>query len=160
MPPPNLLKGQDLREIAEADRADEEPHGAEWPCDDNCLTLEQAVRVLHDDEAEIRRAVDHNRLVGLIQPDNAYRIPAEQFCDGTVVPGVAEVLCLFARQGDNGDRIDHREAWFFLRTNLYAGDSAPRPIDKLRDAVAKGKTQEVIAELARAKESLDYGDHF
>ena len=52
MPPPNLLKGQDLQEITEEDRADDEPHGTEWPCDDNCLTLEQAARLLHDDEAQ------------------------------------------------------------------------------------------------------------
>ena len=161
MPSPNLLKGQDLQEITEEDRADNEPHGTVWPCDDNCLTLEQAARLLlHDDEAQIRRAVENNCLVGLLQPDNAYRIPAEQFCDGAVVPGVAEVLRLFARQGDNGDRIDHKDAWFFLSTNLYVGGPAPRPIDKLRDAAAKGKTREVLVELARAKESFDYGDHF
>ena len=96
----------------------------------------------------------------MLQPDNAYRIPAEQFCDGTDVSGVAEVLRLFARQGDNGDRLDHNDAWFFLGTNLYVGGPAPRPIDKLRDAAAKGKTREVLVELARAKESFDYGDHF
>ena len=55
--------------------------------------------------------------------------------------------------------VDHKGAWDFLTTVVYPGDAAPRPIDRLKAGMRSRKSHEVVAELGRVKESLDYGDH-
>ena len=77
---------------------------------------------------------------------------ADQF--GNDTPGIDQVVSWF--EGN------HRQAWFFLSSNLFYGDEQPRPIDRLqalhrgdREALAK-----CLAELERAKCSHDHGDHF
>ena len=80
--------------------------------------------------------------------------------DGDVVEGVASILALFVTETeDGGAEFDHKRAWAFLGSTLYAGDSARRPIDRLREAVKRRQTSTVLAELALAKRSYDYGDH-
>ena len=47
----------------------------------------------------------------------------------------------------------------FLCSTFYPGDSAPRPIARLRAASAERPPQAIVAELTLVKESLDHGDH-
>ena len=47
----------------------------------------------------------------------------------------------------------------FLDPRSTLGISARRPIDRLREAVKRRQTSTVLAELALAKRSYDYGDH-
>ena len=58
-----------------------------------------------------------------------------------------------------GGRIDHKAAWMFLASTIYAGDAEPRPIDRLRAAAGTARTGNALFQLALAKESLDYGNH-
>ena len=90
---------------------------------------------------------------------NALQVPGEQFLDGIVVPGIPEILALFGTERAPGGRIDHKAAWMFLASTIYAGDAEPRPIDRLRAAAGTARTGNALFELALAKESLDYGNH-
>ena len=79
---------------------------------------------------------------------------------GDVVDGVPNILTLFEIVTEGGETaVDHKGAWAFLNSTIYPGDTAPRPIDRLRTASPRRPTKTVVAELALAKQSLDYGDH-
>ena len=80
--------------------------------------------------------------------------------DGDVVGGVADILALFEIETeDGGTAVDHKSAWAFLGSTVYAGDATPRPIDRLRAASMERSIRTIVAELALVKQSLDYGDH-
>ena len=99
-------------------------------------------------------------MVGFQVFKNALRIPKIQFRNGDVVPGVAEIIALFKAESSNGIiRADHKSVWDFLTSTIYPGDVAPRPIDRLRSASPNSSISSVVAELALAKQSFDYGDH-
>lgn len=101
-----------------------------------------------------------NELIGFTVFKRALRIPKDQFLGRDVVPGIPDALALFPQPpGASDSRADHKSAWAFLAGDLYRGDPEPRPIDRLRSAAAKGATESVLADLSRAKESLDRGDH-
>ena len=121
------------------------------------LSLDGAARCFGQGENEVLRQIQDNHLVALPRPDGSYSIPAAQFHEGTVMPGIPEVLGLFAHE-DPVSR--HQAAWAFLRSDLFVGDPCPRPIDMLRSAITDGSTREALAQLELAKKSLDYGDHY
>ncbi len=106
------------------------------------------------------RKIEKNKVVGFRGFTNALRVPEEQFVQGEVVTGIPEVLDMFADESPGGEtHADHKGAWGFLAATLYPGDSAPRPIDRLKAAMRSRKSHDAVAELRRVKESLDYGDH-
>ena len=106
----------------------------------------------------IEQHAKQHRLIGFRAFTSALRIPEDQFDGDSIVPGVADVLALFARSPDQP--IDHRAPWAFLNSDLYRGDRHPRPIDRLRAAARTGETSTLLSEFAGTKESLDRGDHF
>ena len=130
---------------------------------DTYFTVPAAAEYLAVDEHTIARRVASNELVGFTVFEPALRIPKDQFDGSNVVSGIPEVLDLFPNPADtSGHRIDHRSAWAFLAGDLFHGDHDPRPIDRLRTAAATGTpkaTKLVLADLTRAKESIDRGDH-
>ncbi len=130
------------------------------PLDDSYLTAAGVARFLGVAKSTVTRRIEKNELVGFRVFKNALRIPKDQFMNGDVVDGLADILALFAIDGENGETvIDHKTAWAFLGSTVYPGDAAPRPIDRLRAASPQRSTGAVVAELARVKRSLDHGDH-
>lgn len=122
------------------------------------LTAAQTAVILGVAKSTIIRRINKGEMIGFRGFKKSLRIPREQFKDEDVVAGIAEILALF-RHHDAGATFDHREAWTFLCSTLYPGDSAPRPIDRLRTASAECPPHLIVAELALVKESLDHGDH-
>ena len=155
------LRGESLAELrvnAPLTRPGETPLRELHP--DAYFTAPAAARYLGVDRSTVTRRVARNQLVGFTIFKRALRIPKDQFLGPDVLPGVVEVLALFAfRSIGSPDAIDHRSAWAFLSGDLYHGDAAPRPIDRLQAAAANGTTRLVLQDLIRAKESLDRGDH-
>ena len=130
------------------------------PLDDSYLTAADAARLLGVAKSTVTRRIEKNELVGFRVFKNALRIPRDQFMNGDVVDGLADVLALFAIDGEDGETvIDHKSAWAFLASTVYPGDAAPRPIDRLRAASPGRAGGAAVAELARVKRSLDHGDH-
>ena len=128
--------------------------------DGTFLSASEAAKLLGVAKSTITRRIEKNEVLGFRMFTNALRIPAEQFVDGSVVLGIPKVLEVFKKETINGKRYtDHRGAWYFLNTVVYPGDTAPRPIDRLKEAKTVQATEEVFAELCRVKESLDRGDH-
>ena len=154
------LRGEDLDELRH-NAALLPPPEASVPADlpsDAYLTAAAAADRLHVSKSTVTRRIAQNRLIGFRAFTRTLRIPEDQFDGDDVVPGIPDVLALFARSPDQ--LADHRRAWTFLNSNLFRGDPDPRPIDRLRSAAATGATPDLLSELARAKESLDRGDHF
>lgn len=156
------LRGQGLAELRR--KAPALPDSSGTPSydlpRDAYLTAPAAAKYLGVDRSTVTRRVGRNELIGFTVFKRALRIPKDQFLGPDVVPGVPDVLALFSRPlTTSGTPVDHKSAWAFLASDLFHGDPQPRPIDRLRDAAAKGTTEVVLANLARAKESLDRGDH-
>lgn len=111
-------------------------------------------------KSTVTRKIEKNEVIGFRTFTNALRIPEEQFEHGDVVAGIPQVLALFTEESSEGQmHADHKGAWDFLTTVVYPGDAAPRPIDRLKAGMRNRRSHEVVAELGRVKQSLDYGDH-
>ena len=155
-----VLRGEDLDELRRnaARYPSPEPSvPADLPSD-AYLTAAATAERLRVTKSTVTRRIAQNRLIGFRAFTRALRIPKDQFDGDRVVPGVPDVLALFARSPDQP--VDHRAAWAFLNSHLFQGAPNPRPIDRLRSAAATGATSTLLSELARTKESLDRGDHF
>ena len=127
---------------------------------DAYFTASDAAKHLGVDKSTVSRRVGRDQLVGFTVFKRALRIPKNQFLGPDVLPGIPEVLALFPQSARKSNSpSDHKSAWAFLNSDLFHGDPEPRPIDRLRNATAKGTTDLVVEDLARAKESLDRGDH-
>ena len=158
----SVLEGQDLSGLAAATT----PHGPvpvqafDLPRDDVYLTAAGAAKFLGVAKSTVTRRIEKGGLIGFRVFKNALRIPKDQFKNGDVVDGVPDILALFEIVTEGGETaVDHKGAWVFLSSTIYPGDSAPRPIDRLRAASPRRLTRTVVAELALAKQSLGYGDH-
>lgn len=124
------------------------------------LSAASAATLLGVAKSTVAQRVARNEVVGFHSSNGTLRIPSEQFTDGVVIEGVPDVLAMFTEESSDGrSYADHRGAWGFLCTSLYPGDSAPRPLDRLKARTRHNALSAVVAELARVKESLDYGDH-
>jgi len=161
--PSSELRGESLVELGR--NAPPLPLASETPSydlpRDAYYTAPAAAKQLQVDRSTVTRRVARNKLIGFTIFKRALRIPKDQFLGPDVVPGIPEVLALFAQPKRTSDnKVDHKSAWAFLGGHLFHGDPQPRPIDRLRRAAGQGTTESVLAELARAKESLDRGDHF
>ena len=156
--PDPLLEGQDLSTLSSAG-LEHHTSGAEseFPTDKSYLTAAQAAAMLGVAKSTITRRIAKGEIIGFRGFKKSLRIPKDQFKDGNVVAGVGETLALFERK--DSATLDHKEAWTFLCATLYPGDSAPRPIDRLRAASRERPPQLIVAELTMVKESLDHGDH-
>ena len=153
------LRGQGLAELSRnADRlpAPEPAVQPDLPAD-AYLTAAAAAERLGVSKSTVTRRVAGHQLIGFRHFTPALRIPKDQFLGADVLPGVADVLALFA---GSSHAPDHKAAWAFLNSDVFHGDTDPRPIDRLRTAAASGRTPALLSELASAKESLDRGDHF
>ena len=129
----------------------------ELPTDESYLSAAEAAAMLGVAKSTITRRIEKGEIIGFRGFKKSLRIPKDQFNDGDVVAGIAAILALFACE--DGTAYDHKQAWIFLCSTLYPGDSAPRPIDRLRAASRERPTQMIVAELTLVKESLDHGDH-
>ena len=124
------------------------------------LSAAEAASCLGAAKSTVTRRIERNEMIGFRAFKQALRIPKDQLLDGDVVPGIRDVLLLFARPGVSGkDAVDHKSAWLFLGGELFRGESDPRPIDRLRGAARTATTEHVVAELIRVKGSMDRGDH-
>ena len=124
------------------------------------LSSAEAAKLLGVHQSTVVRRVRKDLLIGFQVFGNSLRIPRGQFRNGDVVPGISEVIALFKTETSNGIiRADHKAAWGFLTSTIYPGDVAFRPIDRLCSASPNCPISPVVAELALAKRSLDYGDH-
>ena len=161
---PQVVEGQMLE--GESLTALEEEGGLATPtppiadsCDDY-LSAASAAQLLGVTKSTITGRVAKDEVVGFRSSNGALCIPREQFANGDVIEGVPDVLAMFAEEWPDGvSRVNHRGAWGFLCTSLYPGDAAPRPLDRLKADTHPNARAVVVSELARAKESLDYGDH-
>lgn len=124
------------------------------------LSAAEAARCLGVAKSTVTRRIERNEMIGFRAFKQALRIPKDQLLDGDVVPGIRDVLSLFARPGVSGkDAVDHKSAWLFLGGELFHGDPDPRPIDRLRGAARTATTEQILAELVRVKNSVDRGDY-
>lgn len=152
------LRGESLDELRR--KAPQRPDPRGTPMAHAYFTAPAAARYLGVDRSTITRRVGHNQLIGFTVFKRTLRIPKEQFLESDVIPGILDVLTLFPNpKTTSRSSVDHRSAWAFLAGDLFHGDPNPRPIDRLRAAAATGTTELVLADLVRAKESLDRGDH-
>ena len=161
------LIGEELPQVTDVPPPplDDRPMGFQPSSDDeDYLTVAAAERRLRLPESQILCLIREDSMIGLPQRRGTYRIPVAQFATETaLVDGVPDVLRLFRGEGASRRCADHASAWAFLQTSLFAGDSDPRPIDKLRSAMVGddgGRTKDVLAMLELAKQSVDHGDHF
>ena len=157
-----VLEGEDLATLAAASTPGTSPRVRDFhvPLDDVYFTASKAAELLGVDKSTITRRIRNNELIGFRIFKNALRIPKDQFKDGDVLDGIADVLSLFESNSEDGNNfVDHKAAWAFLASTIYPGDVAPRPIDRLRDTSIYRPVSAVLEELALAKQSLDYGDH-
>ena len=157
-----VLEGEDLSALVTASTPEASSRVEDFhvPLDDVYFTAPKAAELLGVDKSTITRRIRNNELIGFRIFKNALRIPKDQFKNGDVVDGIAEVLSLFKSHSAEGSAfVDHRAAWAFLASTVYPGDVAPRPIDRLRATSIDNPVSAVLEELALAKQSLDYGDH-
>ena len=157
-----VLEGEDLTALATATKPETSPQVEEFyaPLDDVYFTASTAAQLLGVDKSTVTRRIRNNELIGFRLFKNAIRIPRDQFKNGDVVDGIADVLSLFETHSVDGNTfLDHKAAWAFLSSTLYPGDIAPRPIDRLRATSIDRPVSAVLEELTLAKQSLDYGDH-
>ena len=130
----SVLAGQDLAALADASMPETPPpvHDFDIPPDDACFTAAEAARLLGVAKSTVTRRIGKNELIGFRVFKNALRIPRDQFRNGDVVDGVADILALFRIDSPDGETpVDHKTAWTFLASTVYPGDAAPRPIDRL-----------------------------
>ena len=154
------LRGEDLRKLRRNAERFPPPEPSVHPDlpSDVYLTPASAAARLGVAKSTVTRRIAQDRLIGFRLFTRALRIPKDQFVGDDVVPGIRDVLILFAR-GEDGP-VDHKAAWTFLNSDLFHGDRDPRPIDRLRTAAVNGTTTVLLSELAGKKDSLDRGDHF
>lgn len=127
---------------------------------DDYLSAASAAQLLGVTQSTIAGRVAKDEVIGFRSSNGTLCIPREQFANGDVIEGVPDVLAMFTEEWPDGlCRVNHRGAWSFLCTSLYPGDTAPRPLDRLKADTHTNARAVVVSELARAKESLDYGDH-
>ena len=157
-----VLEGEDLATLAGGSTRGASPQEKDFdvPLDHVYFTASKAADLLGVDKSTITRRINNNELIGFRVFTNAFRIPKDQFTNGDVLDGIADVLSLFESRSDEGSTfVDHKAAWAFLASTIYPGDVAPRPIDRLRARSTDRPVSAVVEELALAKQSLDYGDH-
>ena len=157
-----VLEVEDLATLAASPTAAPSPRVEDFhvPLDDVYFTASRAAELLGVNKSTITRRIRKNELIGFRIFKNALRIPKDQFKDGDVVDGIADVLSLFESHSEEGNTfVDHKSAWAFLDSTIYPGNVAPRPIDRLRDTSIDRPVSAVLAEIVLAKQSLDYGDH-
>ena len=154
-----LLEGQDLSTLSSPGPTPATSVAEfELPTGESYLSAAEAAAMLGVAKSTITRRIEKGEIIGFRGFKKSLRIPKDQFDDGDVVAGISEILALFECE-DDAAAFDHKEAWIFLCSTLYPGDSAPRPIDRLRAASRERPTQMIVAELTLVKESLDHGDH-
>lgn len=154
------LEGENLLTLGEQDVAPLPASAVSAAPADAFLSAAGAADLLGVAKSTVTRKIEKNKVVGFHSFTNALRVPVEQFAQGDVVTGIPEVLAMFADESSDGvTHADHKGAWDFLTTTVYPGDAAPRPIDRLKAGMRSRKGRNVVAELRRVKESLDYGDH-
>ena len=154
------LEGQSLAALREQDVMPLPPFTPPGASEGTFLSAAHAADLLGVAKSTVTRKIEKNEVIGFRTFTNALRIPEEQFEHGDVVAGIPQVLALFTEESSEGQmHADHKGAWDFLTTVVYPGDAAPRPIDRLKAGMRNRKSHEVVAELGRVKESLDYGDH-
>ena len=157
---PLALEGEDLTTLQGKGMEPSTEFHASDARVDSFFSASEAARFLGVAKSTVTRKVDRNEVLGFRVFTNALRIPVEQFVDGSVVPGIPQVLAMFTEKPNDGERYtDHRGAWYFLNTTIFPGDSAPRPIDRLKASMRNRETHNVIKELSLVKNSLDHGDH-
>ena len=157
-----VLEGGDLAALTTEDTPDTSLQVGEFhaPLDDVYFTASKAAQFLGVDKSTVTRRIRNNGLIGFRIFKNALRIPRDQFKDGDIIEGIADILSLFETHSADGNRVlDHKAAWAFLASTIYPGDVDPRPIDRLRATSVDRPVSAVLEELALAKQSLDYGDH-
>ena len=158
-----VLEGEDLATLVNASPREASPRHQEFygPLDDAYFTTSRAAELLGVHNSTVTRRIRNNELIGFQVFKNEFKIPRDQFKNGDVVDGIAEVLSLFESCfADGTTSVDHKAAWAFLASTVYPGDSAPRPIDRLLTISTDRPVSKVLEELALAKQSLDYGDQF
>lgn len=154
------LEGQSLVALSKQDVAPLPAFTPPGASEGSFLSAAHAADLLGVAKSTITRKIEKNEVIGFRTFTNALRIPEGQFEHGDVVAGIPQVLVLFTEESSEGQMYtDHKGAWDFLTTVVYPGDAAPRPIDRLKAGMRSRKSNEVVAELGRVKESLDYGDH-
>lgn len=154
------LEGENLLSLGEQDVAPLPAPAVSAAPSGAFLSAAGAASLLGVAKSTVTRKIEKNKVVGFRSFTNALRVPAEQFVQGDVVTGIPEVLAMFGDESPDGEAdADHKGAWDFLTTTVYPGDAAPRPIDRLKAAMRSRKGRDVVTELRRIKESLDYGDH-
>ena len=154
------LEGESLLALGEQGAAPLPASSASPPPAGSFLSAAGAAALLGVAKSTVTRKIDKNEVIGFRTFTNALRVPKEQFMHGNVVAGIPQILAMFADESSDGKRFaDHRGAWDFLTMAVYPGDTAPRPIDRLKAGMRNRKSRDVVAELGRVKESLDYGDH-
>ena len=154
-----LLEGQDLSTLSSQGPTPATSVAEfELPTDESYLSAAEAAAMLGVAKSTITRRIEKGEIIGFRGFKKSLRIPKDQFNDADVVAGIAAILALFECEDDRA-AFDHKEAWIFLCSTLYPGDSAPRPIDRLQAASRERPTQMIVAELTLVKESLDHGDH-
>ncbi len=154
------LEGESLLALREQGVVPLPASPASAPPAGSFLSAAGAAALLGVAKSTVTRKIEKNEVIGFRTFTNALRIPKEQFMDGDVIAGIPQVLAMFAEESsDGGTHADHKGAWDFLTTAAYPGDTAPRPIDRLKAGIHGRQGRDVIGELGRVKESLDYGDH-
>ena len=154
-----MLKGESLAVLDDQEKATT-PTPPAMDTQEDVLSATGAASLLGVADSTVARCVRNNEMVGFRSSDGSLCIPREQFANGAVIEGIPDVLAMFAEESSKpGSRVNHREAWSFLCTSLYPGDIAPRPLDRLQAGARRNALPAVVAELARAKVSLDFGDH-
>lgn len=154
------LEGESLAALREQDVMPLPPFTPPGASEGSFLSAAHAADLLGVAKSTVTRKIEKNEVIGFRTFTNALRIPEGQFEHGDVVAGIPQVLALFTEESSEGQmHADHKGAWDFLTTVVYPGDAAPRPIDRLKAGMRNRKSHEVVAELGRVKESLDYGDH-
>lgn len=134
-----------------------EPHDT---TEGSFLSAAGAADLLGVAKSTITRRIHKNEMIGFYTFTNKLQIPVEQFEDGTVVPGIPQVLVMFNEKSvEGGTYADHKHAWRFLDTVVYPGSPSPRPIDRLKEGLRNQTSDDALTELSHVKESLDYGDH-
>ena len=154
------LEGENLLDLDTQDIAPLSEIDAHDTTEGSFLSAARAADLLGVAKSTITRRIDKNEMIGFCAFTNKLQIPAEQFQDGTVVPGIPQVLAMFNEETVEGETYaDHKRAWRFLDTVVYPGSLSPRPIDRLREGLRNRTSDDALAELNHVKESLDYGDH-
>ncbi len=144
------IVGQDLASLVSFKENAALPEFEDEDFNDEFWSADQAAQELDVAKSTITRRIKSNELIGFKLFKNALHVPKEQFDGRLVMKGIPEVLAFFEE--------DHYAAWTFLTSAVFYGAMHPRPIDKIKAAKPSELTA-CLAEIKRAKEGFDYGDH-